>query len=286
MAHAGTSPRRVALASFALFCFSLFITAYGAKNPEINHIGAAVVSEILRPFQSSVESGFESVTGFLDQYVMLTGIREENLKLEKRLKALEDENFRLREFEHENKRLASLLHFVGEQRLEGIGAKIIGYDPSNWIEAVTIDKGSTDGIYNGMAVVDGVGVVGRIVETGFSTARLLLLSDNVSGIDSLIQESRARGVVTGKGNGKCRLEYVSRDYEVKIGDTVITSGMDGIFPKGLLIGVVSYIDKDTGSLFQEMDVTPSVQLSRLEYVFVVSKILPEPKPPAQEKPKK
>lgn len=271
MASLGTSPRRVGLASFALFCFSLFLTAYGAKNPEINHLGAALVSEILRPFQSGVQSVFKSASSFLDEYVVLTRVKDENIKLEKRLKALEDENFKLREIQKENERLASLLNFVEKERLVGLGARIIGYDPSNWVESVTVDKGSSHGISNGMAVVDGIGVVGKIVETGISTSRLLLLSDNVSGIDAIIQDSRARGVVTGKGGGKCRLEYVSRDYEVKVGDTVITSGMDGIFPKGLLIGVVSFIDRDTGSLFQEMDVTPSVELSRLEYVFIVSK---------------
>ena len=133
-----------------------------------------------------------------------------------------------------------------------------------------MNRGTSHGIRVGMAVVHPRGVVGQVVAVSPNFSHVLLLTDHSSGVDVMTQDSRARGVVEGIGADHCELRYVSKQTPVRVGDTVLTSGMDGVFPKGLLVGSVSKVAVETGTLLQNIEVKVAVDLDKLEEVLVVS----------------
>lgn len=264
------SRARVALTSFLLFCVALFLAAYSAKNRWVASIGTTAVGELLRPLQVLVRSAGTSSSGLLERYVFLVGVSEENERLRHRVRALDAENSRLRESENEITRLRNLLQASEASQLKGQAADVIGVDPSNWVDAITINRGKADGIRPGMAVVDGRAVVGQVIAASPSTARVLLITDHTSSVDALIQSSRARGLLEGSGAEHCRLRYLSAQEHAALGDLVITSGLDGVFPKGLLLGVVAEFKEQGEGMFHSVRVQPSAELEKLETVLVVT----------------
>ena len=124
---------------------------------------------------------------------------------------------------------------------------------------------------DGSAVIDGAGVVGQVITVSHNTSRVLLAIDRVSGIDALIQDNRARGIVEGNGSSNLEFRFVIDSEEVKIGDKVVTSGLDSVFPKGLILGIVSQSGISSGGMFKVIKVQPAVNFSKLEDVLVLLK---------------
>lgn len=267
----GISTRaRVAVTSFSLLCASLFLTAYSAKHPGLVSLGSVVVSEVVTPFQSFADLVSTSGGSVWDRYFNLVSVARENEGLRSRLQQVEGELALLSEFKTENERLRALLSFVSETQLEGVVGRVIGSDPSGWVKGITINKGSSSGVAVGMAAVVARGVVGQVVATSLNSARILLIADHTSGVDAIVQGSRVRGIVEGTGSQLCELRYVTRDFLVKPGELVLTSGMDGVYPKGLLIGSVSAVESGGATLFQTVEVKPVVDFSRLEEVLIIT----------------
>ncbi len=262
---------KVAGSCLGLFCLALVLAAYSARHPRVAQAGAMVISEITTPLQQVSRWSLSSVVGLWDNYVNVLHVRGENEAMHQRLAALEAQNSHLLEFEKENERLRQLLSVRDQHGLQGVVARIVGYNPSNWVESVTINRGSEDGVQRGMPVVERQGVVGHVVSLGRRSAEVLLITDHASGVDALVQSTRARGVIEGSGGGMCKLEYVVKEEELKVGDRVITSGMDGIYPKGLLVGIISNLDRDKRRIFQRIELRPAVAFSKLEEVLVVTK---------------
>ncbi len=276
MAATVSSRTKVILTAFALFCCSLFLTAYSARNPQIARVGYWAVGEVERPLQVMTEKVYDSVANLWSGYVSLLDVRRQNEILQERLRSLESEVVELSEVRAENERLSRILRFVEETRLDGVIARVIGRNPSNWVQSVTLNKGSLDGIAVDMAVIDGLGVVGQVMEVSPHSTNVLLAIDPTSGVDGLLQDGRARGVVSGAGKGRYVLKFVSRDQDVKMGDRIVTSGIGGIFPSGLLIGSVAEIKRQSMGLFQEVEAVPAVDFSKLEEVLVLAKMTPAP----------
>ncbi|NLF25231.1 MAG: rod shape-determining protein MreC [Deltaproteobacteria bacterium] len=258
-----------------LFCAALLLCAYTKERPAVARLGASWVGEFLRPFQALHGATRHSLLSWWGDYIALLETQRENVRLKTRLAALEAQNSQLLEFKKENVRIRGLLRMAEEAAVEVVVANVIGYDPSNWVQVITIDKGSRDGVRVELPVLERNGVVGHVISCGAGSARVLLLSDRTSGIDAIVQEGRARGVLQGMGRFRARLEYVLEGGQVKVGDRVITSGMDNIFPKGLLLGVVSSVGpKATGALFQEIEVRSSIDFTKLEMVEVLVGVRP------------
>lgn len=193
---------------------------------------------------------------------------------------------RMEEYRLENQRLKRLLDFAEQQQVKGIAARIIGADASNWFSTVTIDKGSNHGVAEGMAVVNDQGVVGRIVRISARSSRVLLVTDASSAIASLVERSRTRGVSRGTGAG-LTLDYVALPEDVARGDQIVTSGVGGIFPGGLLVGSVTEVQRGGFGMFLTIEVQPAVDFARIEEVLVVREMPPEPPaegPPAPPTP--
>lgn len=168
----------------------------------------------------------------------------------------------------ENQRLTSLLGFVQTNGLKTLGARVIG-QPTDYSRVITIDRGSADGVTVAMPVVGAAGVVGQTIEVTAHTAQVRLITDADSGVAALIQTNRAAGIVRGSVEGVLELDFVGRDTVVKVGDLVVTSGIGGIYPKGLLIGEVTKIENLPSNLYQTIRLAPAGDFSKLEEVLVL-----------------
>ncbi len=205
-----------------------------------------------------------------DHYIALQNVTVENEKLRLEVAQLQSELVKYREALIENVRLRKLLGIKRRSEIPPVAANIIALELTPWIKAVSIDRGLKDGVKPGMVAMAGAGVVGKVVESSPYFSKVMLLSDRNSAISALIQRNRVRGILKGAGDETCFLSYVEKSVDVEIGDTVITSGTDDIFPKGLLLGTVSEVEPGpASSLFQRIIVKPAVDLSRLEELLIL-----------------
>jgi rod shape-determining protein MreC len=217
-----------------------------------------------------------AVGGTLDawrRYVALGGIQERAVELSRRVNRLELDRLEKERLRVENERLRRLLGFAeAEDDLDVMGARVIGVrlDPKG-LQIVTIDRGAEDGLARMMPVVVAQGVVGRVHIVASRTADVLLLSDRNSSIATRVERSRARANVRGTGDPDvCRLDYAVRSDDLVEGDLLVTSGTDGVFPRGLPVGRVKNLKKQGQGLYQKADVIPAVDLTKLEEVLVVT----------------
>jgi rod shape-determining protein MreC len=151
-----------------------------------------------------------------------------------------------------------------------VTASIIANSASTWFQSCLLDKGSDDRVRKGMAVVTPLGVVGQVVSVTPRSAKVLLITDPNSGVDVLVQRTRARGIVSGSLENGPVLKYVKRSEDIQVGDRLVTSGLDGIFPKGVMVGTVVKVRKQNLGLFQYIEVMPAVHSGRVEEVMVVN----------------
>jgi rod shape-determining protein MreC len=165
-----------------------------------------------------------------------------------------------------------------------ITAEVIGRDPSSWFRSVTINKGEMDGVNRGMAVISPDGVIGQVLKTSLHYATVLLITDYNSAFDAIVQRTRSKAIVEGKEENRCQLKYLLRTEDVVVGDMVITSGLGGKFPKGLRVGEIQRVEKKGYGVFQQAELVPSVDFTKLEEVLVIKEsTLPAwPSLPAQE----
>lgn len=248
----------------ALQLFSLDLRARNSQNP----ISKFVLTLTYYP-QKIITVVTNKVVGMWWDYIDLVHVKEENVKLRDELARLRQEKFEFAEIESQNSRLKKLLQFKETSPYPTVSANVIGASPSMLrSQVVIVDKGSVDGITEGMPVASYDGIVGRILLVGDKSSEVLLITDPVSAVDAYIHRTRARGIVKGVGNA-CEMEYIENNSDVSIGDKVISSGKDGFFPKGVIIGTVTDISP-SGS-FVSAGVSPHVDLNSLEEVVIIQK---------------
>jgi rod shape-determining protein MreC len=233
-----------------------------------NYLEKGVV-EVTGPVQKMIARTSQTVKGLWEGYFFFVGLREENQRLRKQVEELSEANSKYREMVAAHDRLADLLRFRRELPGRVVASRVIGRDPTGWFKSIIIDKGETSGIKVNMPVTHAFGVVGRIVAVSPNHSKVLLIIDQNSSVDSLIQTTRERGMFKGFSSEVCRLDYVTKSSKAKTGDTVVTSGLGGVFPKGLPLGKIISVRKSSGSLFKDIDVQPLVDFSKLEEVLVV-----------------
>ena len=150
-------------------------------------------------------------------------------------------------------------------------AEVFARDPSNWFQVLWINKGTNDGVAGDMVAVTPFGPVGKLHKVFDDAASIILLTDVNSSVAVRLQSTRVVGILEGKGDGTCAMKYVSKRAEVKIGEKIVTTGLDGIFPEGLLVGYVSGITKEEGEMFQEILVLPAQDLNTIEEVAILKR---------------
>ena len=234
-----------------------------------------VLFEILSPVQTVVARMVAGVSSAWSGYVALHGVREQNSAMEARLHALELELEQTRQRALESERLRELLALKLAVPLRTVAAEVVAREGLPWFRSVTLDKGTRAGVTLDAPVISISGVVGRVVSVGPQAARVQLLLDRDAGVGVVIERSRATGVASGQvgleetGRPELLMKYVSVLADVTPGDRVLTSGLDRIYPKGLVVGRVRSVGASSG-LFKEVLVTPTARFDELEQVLVVT----------------
>ena len=232
---------------------------------DVGHIGIPLVA----PFQKAVIHSIQFLRDLWSHYFYLASVAKENDQLKKTLARAVEKNNQLKEISLSNIRLRNLLNFQTTQAVSVLSAEVVAKDPSPWYKTIIIDKGKAAGIEKGLPVVVSEGVVGQVMELSQKNAKVLLIIDQNSAVDALVQRSRTRGVVKGESTERCQLKYVLRKDDISVGDTVISSGLDGVFPKGVRIGRVSEIIRPNSGIFQDVTIEPYVDFEKLEEVLIV-----------------
>lgn len=264
---------RVVLSCGFFLLVSLGLAAVNRRAAyPIDPVGV-VLLEVMHPLQIAVTAASHHVGRAWEHYVALWSLRQENEELHKRVQELERLARRADVVERANLRLGRLLeleHRLGDLGKQAVSARIVGRSPSAWIRTVILDKGSNQGVTKGMAVLASEGVVGQVVSSSPNAARVLLVADMNSAVDAVTSNTRAHGIVSGTRDGSCTLKYVERLDDMIVGDAVVTSGQDGIFPKDQVIGTVKRVGTQDGGMFQDVEVKLNVDLAKVEEVLVVA----------------
>lgn len=252
-----------------------FLTS-GHRGREPNFVDRLVLG-ISSPVQALLTWVFDGVSGAVSGYVALRGAHEEALACRTELAEAHAALNALKEAEAENRRLKAALNYVEQTTDQEIVARVIGLNPSARFQSIRIDRGENDGVRVGMPVLTPDGVVGQVVRAVGGSADVMLLTDPSSRIGAVLQRTRVRATVAGLGDGRrLSLNLVRREEDTKEGDEVVTSGTDGIFPRGLHVGTVHDVQRPAVGLFLTATVKPSVDLARLEEVLVIPVVMTLP----------
>ncbi len=269
--------RSVILAAI-MVVISLVMLSYNLAHPvaETGLIRSAVL-ELTEAIERTVDVPVQTLNNTWKRYLFLVGLERENGRLLRQNALLTQQLIRHQEGYLEGLRLKALLDLKEQVPYEMIAASVTGRNRQAIRRTILINKGSAQGIKVGMPVVAARGVVGRIIETSRDASRVLLLIDESSNVDSIVQGSRSHGILQGSDQGRCVLKYIPKMEVVRIGDAVISSGLCGVFPKSWLLGTVSRVTRGENGLFQKVEVIPSVDFSKLEEVLVLTSLNKGPK---------
>jgi rod shape-determining protein MreC len=224
----------------------------------------------ITPLEKGIVGLQSGIAGIWHNYFYLRGVRQENRDLKAEIEQLRLEQVRLKDDAEQARRLQLLLNFKEQFISRTVAAQVIGSSGTEQSRSVYIDNGVRDGIDKGMAVITADGVVGKVVQVFHSTAQVLLISDQLSGVGTILEDSRLQGVLRGTASGEVVLDKIMNDEEVQPGARVLTSGGDQIFPKGLLVGTVSKSSHGPES-FLSIKIKPAANLGKLEEVLVITK---------------
>jgi rod shape-determining protein MreC len=258
-----------------LVTLTILVLSLSSRRPYPAYGPGRVAIALVAPFQKMIVATTRFFSDIWEHYFFLVTVVDDNRILRKELQQALVLNHRLKEASLSNERLRKLFNLQQKMEQPLVAAQVVGKDPSPWFQSVLLDKGLDDGVEKGQPVINPEGVVGIVVEATSHYAKVMLITDPNSAVDAVIQDSRARGIIKGGASGFCVLNFVLRKYEVAEGDTVVSSGMDGVFPKGLPIGRVATIVKREAGIFQDVSVIPFVDFERLEEVLVVPRSQPD-----------
>ncbi len=255
------------LCALALVAMVVDRRALGERG-RLSRVGGAVL-DLAAPVQKMIALPFGLTRDTWDRYVALLSVEEENETLRRQLAELSEENLQLKEALVASGRLERIAEMREQYEVPMLPAELVGVDASPWFRSVLVDRGRGRGVRAGMPVISEQGLVGLVTAASDDAAKSMLVLDRQSAVDGVIQRSRSRGVVRGRGTDELVFEFVARGGDVRPGDVVITSGLDGVYPKGLRIGEVTELGEPGSQLLRNATVRPAVDFGRLEQVFVM-----------------
>lgn len=269
---------RVLLTSGVLLILSLHLITTGVHPGDFAARPESAFLEVISPIDSAFTHISDGAKSLVGDYIDLLHVRDENARLRNELTRVKSDRARLAELEAENQHLAELLELKDVLGSTAIAANVIGSDAAGISRTLILASGSDDGLRAGMAVLANQGVVGKIIAVSPNASRVLLINDHNSALDGFVQRTRARGIVAGVVDDGLILKYADRSQDIQPGDTVVTSGLDGIFPRGLLVGTIQNVRREGPGLFLGVKITPAVDFRGLEQVL----ILTQPPPRIQD----
>lgn len=261
----------------AIIAAALVLLSYNLRYDAGTSVLKRIVMEAAEPAQKMFTASVEAVENAWRRYIHLVGLEEENRKLKGKVAALQEELILYKEGNLEAQRLKKLLSLKDTYPHRFIAARVIGKELSMISKTLWIDKGKAHDLKPGMPVLVSPGLIGRLTDVSWHSSKVLLLVDENSNVDVLIQRTRVQGIARGAGSRGCMLRYVPKIQDVKEGDVVVTSGLSNIFPKGLLVGKVSYVNRVDAGLFSKIYVAPFADLASVEEVMVLAAGQQEPK---------
>lgn len=271
--------RNVFLLVTALFV-QLVLLGYQVRQDDGSSLLRTWTVGVLAPFNQVLHGGVDYGVSFWQDYVWLVGARTENERLQDELDTLRLRNQALERDLGRVERSASLVDYQATTPARTLLAEVVGGGASSSAKEIIIDKGSKDGVFAGMAVMTPEGIVGRVQTAHSASSLVVLINDVDAAVGALLGDTRVRGVLRGRGDQDCELNYINTDVPVRIGETVYSSGADRIFPKGLPIGEVVQHDRNEAS--QTILVRPFAQLDRLDEVLVVTDAAHQSRPERHE----
>lgn len=232
---------------------------------------------LTRPFSLLSSGVAETFFGFSSgvknttaMYVDLINIKKDSENLKSTNNELNSRLQKMTELTQENDRLRGLLSFKEQTKMNLVAAQVIGRDLVIDHNTITINKGTNEGLAPGQAVITTEGALGYIFKADALTSHVMLITDRYAVVDGIVQRTRAHGIVEGKSQNGCVLKYVEKTEDVKVGDLVVTGGLDNIFPKGFPVAVVESVERKTFSVSLKVDLRPVVDPYKVEEVFIVT----------------
>lgn len=243
---------------------SLLLMTYQVRSGRLSHPAFGIFS----PVFGAIDFVFNGIQETWEDYLALVETETENRELRLRIEKFDIERNRFREILAENSRLYALLELKENSSCSMTAAAVIAGNPTDWSHTVTINKGLRDGMAVNMAVIGAHGLAGRIYAVSQKSSKVLLITDFKSSVAVRFQTSREEAIMDGGGDS-CTLKYVHKDSPIQPGERVVTSGLDGIFPEGIPVGVVQSAKQLDYGIFQEVTLIPGEKLNSLEETLVV-----------------
>jgi rod shape-determining protein MreC len=256
----------IAILVVSFFVFTntpLFLKSYSVAKTGFGEVSGPLLRIIGKPA--------EFVRYIFNNYIGLISTNRENVDLRNKLAKLQMENQKIPELEHENKRLKTILSLMEQRPKTMIAARVVGEDIKNWFKCIILDKGKSSGITIKMPVITPSGLVGQVVEADRWVTKVMVINDTNSSVDVYVEGRNTRGILEGTGQTVLKLKYIRKNDEIEIGDKIITSGKDGIYPKGLAAGIVTTVNRGKPGIFSEIEVMPFNNFNILEEVLVLKK---------------
>lgn len=259
----------------------------GRQNSYLNKIGN-VISVPLAPLQRAISAASGSIEGVLSFFRDIKAIRQENEELKAEIDKLRKETVELEEYRGKIKELKDALNLKDQlSEYDSIGANIIAKDAGNWYKMFTVDRGSRDGIQSRSPIISSKGLVGMIKQSDMFSSKAQSIIDPDSVVSGRLIRTRdtviVRGDLTLKDKGLCKMNYIPADVDIMVGDVVETSGLGGIYPKGILIGKVLEVRKTGSELSKYAIIEPAVDFKRLEEIIVLRSRINNVKPDSEER---
>jgi rod shape-determining protein MreC len=262
--------RRAVILAVVLLAAFLLMTVQVRHDRAVVSLVRQAVLFTASPFIKLTAVTAGSVSHVWQNYVDLRGLRQENLRLQREAGILQRRIDQLEEQVLETQRLQGLLAMRETWRADFLAARVVGKDATNWFKSILLDRGSLDGVRRNMPAVTADGLVGRVVDVTPTASRVQLLTDPVSSVGGLVQRTRVTGIVSGNLGAGTRVRYLPLLADVVAGDEVVTSGMGGVFPKGIPVGRITAVERKSGALFAEAALAPAADLGRLEEVMILT----------------
>ncbi len=252
---------------FLVIANFLILAVVGQREPSPTPGGLTIT--VLAPFQNAFSQSSLFLRDIWRHYFATVAASQENDQLKKQLARAEEMKNVWVEARLANERLRRLIELEKPLGDSVVFAEVIAKDPTIWFKTVIINKGRRHGVEKGMPALVPEGIVGQVVEASGSYAKILLIVDRNSAVDALVQRNRVRGMLTGASTEQSQFDFVLLKEDVRLGDTIVTSGLDGVFPKGLRIGRVQYLEARPNEMFHTITVSPFVDFDKLEELLVI-----------------
>ena len=253
----------------SILIFSLVLMTVNVRYEKSNLFFESIVVWFFSPIQNLLTSTTSYVSDAFDHYFFLVETSKENDRLLLKVNLLSKKNNELIERNKLLERSDNLIEFLDKDERPFVIAKVIGYDATQWSKVIFINRGTNHKVQKNSSVMNNAGVIGHVIHSSPNSSKVLLITDSRSAVDSLFQETRESGITVGTGENICEMKFVPISAKINLGDKVISSGLGGVFPKGLVVGRVVDIVKKSQELFQDIMVEPSADISNIEEVIVL-----------------